>query len=65
MAWGELDFRCLGRVSRVLLAYERFRGKQSIYQALPRFVQVGITFVLVLFSWVLFARRASRRRRAI
>jgi len=38
----------------VLLAYERFRGKQSFYHALPRFVQVGATFVLVLFSWVLF-----------
>jgi alginate O-acetyltransferase complex protein AlgI len=38
----------------VLLASERFRGKQSIYHALPRFVQVGVTFLLVLFSWVLF-----------
>ncbi|RJP33290.1 MAG: MBOAT family protein [Candidatus Omnitrophota bacterium] len=38
----------------LLLAYERWRGKDSVYARLPRPVRVFITFVLVLFSWVLF-----------
>jgi alginate O-acetyltransferase complex protein AlgI len=37
-----------------LLAFERWRGKRSFYERLPRKVRVGFTFVLVLFSWVLF-----------
>lgn len=41
-----------------LLAFERWRGKASVYGRLPRVVQVALTFVLVLFSWVLF-RSAS------
>ena len=47
-------FVAWGAFHGVLLAYERFRGKQSLYHALPHLVQVGATFVLVLFSWVLF-----------
>jgi alginate O-acetyltransferase complex protein AlgI len=47
-------FVAWGAYHGLLLAYERFRGKQSLYHALPRFVRVGTTFVLVLFSWVLF-----------
>ena len=38
----------------ILLAYERWRGKESVYGRLPRFMRIGITFVLMLFSWVLF-----------
>jgi len=38
----------------VLLVFERFLGKQSVYHRLPRLVRGGMTFVLVLFSWVLF-----------
>ncbi len=37
-----------------LLAWERWMGKESLYAKLPRPVRVGFTFVLVLFSWVLF-----------
>lgn len=37
-----------------LLAFERWRGKKSVYEKLPKLLQTGITFVLVLFSWVLF-----------
>jgi alginate O-acetyltransferase complex protein AlgI len=51
-------FVAWGAYHGVLLAYERYRGKQSVYQRLPHFVRVGATFVLVLFSWVLF-RSAS------
>ncbi len=37
-----------------LLAYERWRGKESVYGGMPKPVRVVLTFVLVLFSWVLF-----------
>ncbi len=36
------------------LAYERWRGKQSFYSILPLPLRVAFTFVLMLFSWVLF-----------
>ncbi len=51
-------FVAWGAYHGVLLAYERYRGKRSLYERLPHFVRVGVTFVLVLFSWVLF-RSAS------
>jgi alginate O-acetyltransferase complex protein AlgI len=37
-----------------LLAFERWMGKKSPYEWLPRPARVAMTFVLVLFSWVLF-----------
>ena len=37
-----------------LLAFERWMGKKTAYGFLPRWARVGMTFVLVLFSWVLF-----------
>ncbi|MDQ1256157.1 MAG: alginate O-acetyltransferase complex protein AlgI [Candidatus Hydrogenedentes bacterium] len=37
-----------------LLAFERWRGKKSVYFKLPRALQIAVTFVLILFSWVLF-----------
>jgi alginate O-acetyltransferase complex protein AlgI len=43
-----------GAYHGVLLAGERIVGKQSLYRRLPRQARVAITFVLVLFSWVLF-----------
>lgn len=43
-----------GAYHGLLLAFERWRGKKSVYEKLPHFIRVGITFVLVLFSWVLF-----------
>ncbi len=43
-----------GAYHGLFLAFERWRGKKSIYEKLPRNIRVGITFVLVLFSWVLF-----------
>ena len=38
----------------LLLALERWRGKRALYGTLPRPVRIGATFVLMLFSWVLF-----------
>ncbi len=43
-----------GAYHGLLLAFERFLGKESAYHRLPRPARVGITFVLILFSWVLF-----------
>jgi alginate O-acetyltransferase complex protein AlgI len=37
-----------------LLSLERWHGKNSLYQGLHRAFRVGITFLLMLFSWVLF-----------
>jgi alginate O-acetyltransferase complex protein AlgI len=43
-----------GAYHGVLLAFERWLGKRSLYHRLPRPVRVLVTFVLVLFAWVLF-----------
>jgi alginate O-acetyltransferase complex protein AlgI len=43
-----------GAYHGTLLAFERALGKQSLYHRLPQLVRVAVTFVLVLFSWVLF-----------
>jgi alginate O-acetyltransferase complex protein AlgI len=37
-----------------LLAFERWRGKKTLYAWMPRPARVALTFVLVLISWVLF-----------
>ncbi len=47
-------FVAWGAYHGTLLALERFRGKRSGYDRSPRPVRVAATFVLVLFSWVLF-----------
>jgi len=43
-----------GAYHGLLLAFERWRGKRSFYERLPHEIRIGVTFVLVLFSWVLF-----------
>lgn len=48
------NFIVWGAYHGLLLAYERWRGKQSFYFHLPRPARIGITFTLMLFSWVLF-----------
>jgi len=48
------NFVVWGAYHGLLLGYERWRGKQSLYDTWPRLVRVAVTFVLVLFSWVLF-----------
>jgi alginate O-acetyltransferase complex protein AlgI len=48
------SFVVWGAYHGLLLAYERWRGKESLYQDLPRPVRIALTFLLVLFSWVLF-----------
>ncbi|MBM4435662.1 MAG: MBOAT family protein [Actinobacteria bacterium] len=48
------NFIIWGAYHGLLLVLERWRGKQSIYEAWPRGLRIGLTFVLMLFSWVLF-----------
>ena len=43
-----------GAFHGALLAFERWRGKRSVYEYLPRPLRIGITFVFVLLGWVLF-----------
>jgi len=43
-----------GAYHGLLLALERWNGKRSLYAALPRGLRIAMTFLLVLFSWVLF-----------
>jgi len=47
-------FVAWGAYHGTLLAFERWRGKHSVYDRLPRPARIAVTFVLVLFSWVLF-----------
>ena len=48
------NFVVWGAYHGLLLAYERWRGKTSLYGRLPRPARIATTFLLVLFSWVLF-----------
>jgi alginate O-acetyltransferase complex protein AlgI len=50
-AW---TFVAWGALHGGMLAFERWRGKQSLYGRLPRPLRVAMTFVLVLISWVFF-----------
>ncbi|MCC6795011.1 MAG: MBOAT family protein [Candidatus Hydrogenedentes bacterium] len=43
-----------GAYHGALLAWERWMGKESFYARMPRPMRIACTFVLVLFSWVLF-----------
>ncbi len=48
------NFIVWGAFHGLLLGFERWRGKQSPYQTLPRALRVAVTFLLVLWSWVFF-----------
>jgi alginate O-acetyltransferase complex protein AlgI len=48
------NFVVWGAYHGLLLAYERWRGKQSLYHTLPLNLRIAFTFLLMLFSWVLF-----------
>jgi len=43
-----------GAYHGALLIWERAMGKSSVYARLPRPARIAITFLLLLFSWVLF-----------
>lgn len=48
------NFVVWGAVHGTMLAAERMMGKDSPYRRLPKVIRVGITFVIVLFTWVFF-----------
>ncbi len=48
------NFIVWGAYHGALLAGERWRGKESLYQPLARPVRIALTFLLMLGSWVLF-----------
>ncbi|MCR9246648.1 MAG: MBOAT family protein [bacterium] len=50
-AW---NFLAWGGYQGFWLIVERAIGKRPFYAALPRFLCIGLTFVLALFGWVLF-----------
>ena len=50
-AW---NFVIWGGIHGVMLGIERFRGKNSIYNQLPRPFRIAATFVILLFTWVFF-----------
>jgi alginate O-acetyltransferase complex protein AlgI len=58
-AW---NFVIWGALHGALLAIERLRGKAALYGGLPVPARVGVTFALVLITWVFF--RASDVRHA-
>jgi len=47
-------FLAWGAWHGLLLCLERWRGKKSLYDRLPRPARIAATFVLMLLSWVLF-----------
>jgi alginate O-acetyltransferase complex protein AlgI len=50
-AW---NFVIWGALQGALLAFERFRGKASLWGGLPAPARVALTFTIVLFTWVFF-----------
>ena len=50
-AW---NFVIWGALHGALLAFERLRGKAALYGGLPAPVRVGVTFTIVLVTWVFF-----------
>jgi alginate O-acetyltransferase complex protein AlgI len=48
------NFVIWGALHGGLLAFERAFGKRPLYFALPKPLRVGLTFVIVLFTWVFF-----------
>jgi len=48
------NFVVWGGYHGLLLGYERWRGKKSLYERFPRPLRIANTFALMLFSWVLF-----------
>ena len=55
MARRGVDLRDLGALHGALLIVERLFGKAALYRGLPVPVRVGMTFTVVLFTWVFLA----------
>ena len=57
------NFVIWGGIHGGMLALERMRGKSSFYQQWPNAIRVGLTFLLVLITWVFF--RSANLSRAV
>ncbi|MFO7870224.1 MAG: MBOAT family protein [Kiritimatiellia bacterium] len=57
------NFLIWGSIHAAMLAFERTRGKKSLYHTFPRPLKVLITFLIVCFAWVFF--RAETLDRAL
>jgi alginate O-acetyltransferase complex protein AlgI len=50
----KMSFVLWGMYQGLFLIIERIAGKKSLYHRLPGVGQVAVTFIIVLFGWVLF-----------
>ena len=57
------NFVVWGGIHGGMLALERMRGKSSFYPQWPNAIRVGLTFLLVLITWVFF--RSANLSRAV
>ena len=57
------NFVIWGGIHGGMLALERMRGRSSFYQQWPNAIRVGLTFLLVLITWVFF--RSADLSRAV
>lgn len=48
------NFVIWGALHGALLGSERVFGRKPLYYKLPRFLRIGVTFILVLIAWVFF-----------
>ncbi|NQT21079.1 MAG: MBOAT family protein [Planctomycetes bacterium] len=48
------NFIIWGGIHGAMLAFERSRGKKSLYASLPGAVRTALTFLIVVFAWVFF-----------
>lgn len=51
------NFVIWGGIHGGMLGFERLQGKDSLYRRMPSPIRTGLTFVIILFTWVFF--RAS------
>ena len=54
----KMTFIIWGVFQGAFMVFERLRGKKGLFDGLPLWVQIAITNVIVMFSWVIF-RSAS------
>jgi alginate O-acetyltransferase complex protein AlgI len=54
-------FVAWGAIHGAVLAFERWLGKKAPYGFLPRPVAIGVTYMIVLFTWVFFRAESLSR----
>jgi alginate O-acetyltransferase complex protein AlgI len=57
-AW---TFVLWGGFHGLLLAFERARGRRTLYASLPRWGRIGATFLLVTIGWTIFRAESVRQ----